>query len=442
MAQDAEYYHNLINQGYSSEIALQYTQQYFPHFSLETKEGPSIGGTKSEMHPKGCFIPIKAHSLFKVLLDEHFGQTSEQNQKMNDLIKMFQAIWHHDLHNNLLDLKRLYDRMSPNNSSPKYPRETIVQFLDVFEQTLTDGNWDEISDEEVQEALDGEDVLPISLVVRFDEFRVKRLYKLGERREVVERKSLFGLRKEKFEVKIFENVISVLEFQDEKWFGESKKRQRQKIDGDLSGLHLRLFKDVPHLDLEIIFPNTSPSMRSLDKVKIIAPLVGGVFSLGMKYIPLLFGGASGDTSLSLLGGILAGLGTYMLKTYTTYQKTRENFRKIVAKDMYFKGLANDETVLTYVVDLGEVQEVKEAVLAYVFLFCQTQPISEEMLDEKIESWLEKRFDVYVDFEVDDALRKLDKMRVLITDDAGHLSVVDIDTALNLMDEYWDNLYNF
>jgi len=34
------------------------------------------------------------------------------------------------------------------------------------------------------------------------------------------------------------------------------------------------------------------------------------------------------------------------------------------------------------------------------------------------------------------------MRVLITDDAGHLSVVDIDTALNLMDEYWDNLYNF
>ena len=163
----------------------------------------------------------------------------------------------------------------------------------------------------------------------------------------------------------------------------------------------------------------------------------------MKYGPLLFGGETGSTSLSLVGGLLSGLGAYVLKTYTSYQKTREKFRNIVAKDMYFKGLANNSSVLSVVVDMAEEQEVKEAILAYAILVMnQPNSFTEESLDQYIESWLMSCFDVDIDFEVDDALAKLDRMHLLSRNESGLLSVRGIQEALFLLDDYWDNLYDF
>ena len=183
-------------------------------------------------------------------------------------------------------------------------------------------------------------------------------------------------------------------------------------------------------------------MRTLEKIKIGAPLVGGLVSLGMKYGPVLFGNSSGDTSLSLIGGLLTALGTYVLKTYTSYQKTREKFRSVVAKDMYFKGIANNESVLTYLIDMAEEQEVKEALCAYMFIQQSEDKLNEEELDEVIENWLSTKFGHDIDFEVDDALAKLQRMKLLNVADDGILSVVSLEQALIILDDYWDNLYDF
>ena len=184
-------------------------------------------------------------------------------------------------------------------------------------------------------------------------------------------------------------------------------------------------------------------MRTLEKIKIGAPLVGGIVSIILKYAPVVFGNSSsGDTGLAILGGILAGLGTYVFKTYMSYQKTREKFRNQVAKDMYFKGIANNKSVLTYLVDMSEEQEVKEAVLAYSFISRNQGNFNEESLDDSIESWLNKSFGFDIDFEVDDALAKLEKMSLLKTAPDGSLSVVNLEDALSILDDYWDNIYDF
>ena len=269
-----------------------------------------------------------------------------------------------------------------------------------------------------------------------------KLYKLGSHFKDTEIKSFYGLKVESKRVKIFDSVLTVLEFNDEDWFLETRKRKKNYLGKEGEGLHIRLFKDVPHLDMEVIFPNTSPSMRTMEKIKIAAPLVGGIVSLSMKYGPLLFGGESGSTSLSLIGGLLTAMGTYVLKTYTSYQKTREKFRSIVAKDMYFKGIANNESVLTYIVDMGEEQEVKEAICAYMFIHNSDEKLTEEELDDIIENWLLTNFNHDIDFEVDDALAKLNKMKLLTIDENNKLSVIGPDEALIILDEYWDNLYDF
>ena len=435
------YYESLINSGYSEDVSLENTLNYFPEFVKPLSPANRTPVLLVDDDPNtGHFIPISTYELFSALLESDLVPRDKQEAYRN-IICMLEAIWHHSAHEQLRSLKSQYQALDPNQSSLSYSEEEVASFISVLDEVLKDGNWVPISQEEIDEALDGEDVLPISLDVRFEEFRTMRLYKLGTETKDIISKSLFGLRKVTKSAKIFENVITVLEFQDEKWFADDKKRLRNKIETEIGGLHIRLFRDVPHLDLEVIFPNTSPSMRTFDKIKIAAPLVGGFVSLALKYLPLLFGSQAADTSLSLLGGVLAGLGTYVLKTYTSYQKTRENFRKIVARDMYFKGMANDSPVLTYIVDLAESQEVKEAVLAYVFLSSNPNGISEDQLDERVEKWLEQTFGVIVDFEVDDALSKLSDMKLLRSDN-GHYTVVDPHVALEILDDYWDGLYDY
>ena len=388
------------------------------------------------------FIPVSRSKIKHALL-ENWQLDEDLNQKYQNLFKMFEVIWHHDMHHNLEELKSGYESMNPDSFSDiDYNSQDITSFLENLDETMVDGNWLRVSQEEIDEALEGEDILPISLDVRFDELRNMKLYRLGDTYREVEVKSWFGLKKETKKLRLFGHVLSILEFKDEDWFMQNRKRKKHYLGDEGKGLHIRLFKEVPHLDLEVIFPNTSPSMRTLEKIKIGAPLIGGLVSLGMKYGPVLFGNSSGDTSLSLIGGLLTAMGTYVLKTYTSYQKTREKFRSAVAKDMYFKGIANNESVLTYLIDMAEEQEVKEAICAYIFIQQSEVPLNEEELDEVIENWLLTKFGHDIDFEVDDALAKLQKMKLLNVADDGMLSVVSLEQALITLDDYWDNLYDF
>lgn len=391
---------------------------------------------------KSQYISVSKSKVKKALLQK--AQSSDLlESKVKNLFKMFEVIWHHDMHYDLEELKSGYESMNPDTPmDQEYSSSQITDFLETLNKAMVDGNWVPISDDEVQEALEGEDVLPISLDVRFEEFENMKLYKLGHHVEETVKSSYYGLKKETIQMKVFDRVLTVLEFKDKDWFVQDRKRKKNYPGDEVNGVHIRLFRDVPHLDMEVIFPNTSPTMRTLEKIKISAPLIGGLVSIGMKYIPVLFGGESGSTSLSLIGGIFAALGTYVMKTYTAYQKARENFRKIVAKDMYFKGLANNESVLTYLIDMAEEQEVKEAICAYMFILSSPKAITEEQLDDLIENWLRETFAIDIDFEVDDALEKLEKMNLLKTDENNLLSVENIDSALTIMDDYWDNLYNF
>jgi len=446
MDQAQAYYESLLESGYDANSAYGYTKGHFPEFSLDRgfQDTEVVDSVTEDANSddRSQYIPV-AKSKIKDRLLSTWQMEESKKESLSNVFHMFEAIWHHDFHSEMEEMKEQYAPMDPDsNEEINYSNENAIKFIQTFEETMVNGNWEPITDEEIEQALEAEDVLPISLDVRFDEYKNQRYYKLGQHTEQREIQTFYGLKKEIKNVRIFEKVITVLEFHDEDWFlSNNKKRYYPGQEG--RGMHLRLFKDVPHLDMEIIFSNTSPSMRTLEKIKIFAPLVAGLVSLAMKYGPLLFGGETGSTSLSLVGGLLSGLGAYVLKTYTSYQKTREKFRNIVAKDMYFKGLANNSSVLSVVVDMAEEQEVKEAIIAYtVLVMNQSNTFTEDSLDQYIESWLMNSFGVDIDFEVDDALAKLDRMRLLSTDESGLLSVKNIQDTLLLLDDYWDNLYDF
>ena len=388
---------------------------------------------------KQHYIPISRSRVKEELfqLDE---LTDESVTGLGKISQMLEVIWHHSSHAQLERLKNLYESMDPDQIG--IPDSVGKEgFLETLRGALHNGNWKEISEKEIEAANEGENMFPISLDVRLDELVTSHLYKLGEVSVPGIRTSWFGLKKKEVTTEAFDRVIQILQYHDQEWF-EEKKRMKHYPGEVAAGLHLRLFKTVPKLDLETIFPNTSPEMRYFDKVKIIAPLVGGLFTLLLKFGPLLFGGDAGNTSTSIVSGICVALGTYILKSYMTYQKTRDKYQTQISRNLYFKGQANNAAVLNMVIDMAEEQEVKEALLAYTFLLVDQKNHNYDSLDQRIEQWLLDTFNVEVGFEIEDAIRKLSEMKLLLKNDDGSLSVLPVKESLKVLDTYWDTIYSY
>ncbi len=416
----------------------------------------------------GHFIPLSIAEVKRQLFDSDLPEAAE-SAGLARVCELIEALYHHRLHDRLKRLKASYERLDPSAST--LDMSQAEGFLSLFESLLEDGNWKAVGDAELQAALEGEDVFPISLEVPFEEFVQMRLFKLGQspvtdtpKQALIHR--VLRRPAETRMVDVYDRVVMAIQFQSKEWFEENGIPKR--YPGDRArGLHLRLFASIPKLDLEVIFPNTKPMMKVSDKIKIIAPLIGGLVSLGMKFGPVLLGAdQAGDTSLSLLGGILAALGSYMLKSYLKFRKTKEEYLIAVSQDLFFKGQANDEAVIMSILDLAESQEVKEAIIAYTFLLREADAGHDQTsLDAQIEQWLAER-DAKVDFEVDDALGKLLELGLLTrgkTNDDGRLAwdgeewvdaergaigsseaigAVPVKAALVQLDSIWDDLYAF
>ena len=73
-------------------------------------------------------------------------------------------------------------------------------------------------------------------------------------------------------------------------------------------------------------------------------------------------------------------------------------------------------MFNHLLDAAEEEEVKEAVLAYHFLRSAEEALTADELDQRIEDWFTRRWDTEFDFEVDDGVGKLRRLRLI--DDTG------------------------
>jgi hypothetical protein len=99
-------------------------------------------------------------------------------------------------------------------------------------------------------------------------------------------------------------------------------------------------------------------------------------------------------------------------------------------------------VFHHLLDAAEEEEVKEAVLAYHFLRTAGQPLTAAELDRRIEDWFARRWEAAFDFEVDDGVGKLRRLRLVDDDGDGRLTAVPLDEAMRRLDQTWDDLFTY
>jgi hypothetical protein len=144
-------------------------------------------------------------------------------------------------------------------------------------------------------------------------------------------------------------------------------------------------------------------------------------------------------AVGFVGAFFKGIFSF-LTSKTKYMQT-------LSSSLYHKNLANNVSALTRLVDAAEAEETKELLLAYYILYSEKEhDYTMHELDERVEAWLHEHFNLpHIDFEVDDAVRKLtEKDLIEVRDQPAEdgttrqvLKAYDLPTALHRLDHWWD-----
>jgi hypothetical protein len=237
------------------------------------------------------------------------------------------------------------------------------------------------------------------------------------------------------------------------------------MKADTESVYLKIFKDIPKLDLNMLLPGARVMMSYLDRSKISFPVLTGVGALASKplaalalvFPPLLAMartlGAGLDDALAqfahsgspswALWGLASGSLGYGYRSYYGYQQTRQRYRLTLTENLYFQNLDNNCGVLARLLDEAEEQECREALLAYFFLWRLAGPDgwTSAELDDAVEEYLERNAGVKVDFEIGDAIRKLEERRIVVK--AGdRYRARPLGQALQVLDWIWDNYFKY
>lgn len=195
--------------------------------------------------------------------------------------------------------------------------------------------------------------------------------------------------------------------------GASKPHRILNPLGDRS-INIRHFRNIPLADMELVLPEKkNPGLTPMDWVKLSISAVLGLVAL--------FGSTeSGKGDIWVLIAILGGIIGYIAKIYFTFQANLVLYQNLITKSLYDKQLDSGRGTILHLCDDVIQQEVKEVIMAYFVLMSQGKATDEE-LDRRCEQLMASKFGEKCDFDVEDALIKLEKLEIVTKDANGKYS---------------------
>jgi uncharacterized integral membrane protein len=406
------------------------------------------------------FIPFRKADIVAMCCDGS-GLTADEAKEFREFFRILEALFHFEFHRNLETLKNCYAPFNPDADTrplteylPEEKEQHQKELVAEMTAVLNAGNFEKITAGDLEQALGEESLFKIRLEVDFDDFEDVIFFRRGESIREETLVTLYGLRKKRFKFTNYDRVAVYLKFKEKQYFDD---RNRKKLNFVPGSTIIKLFQNVPKADLEMLFPNSKVRMKTIDKLIIGVPAaVSGVVVIVTKLgaTLLLLGsvlafwlGFSNEEAqlnqkhLIALGAGLATLGGFLWRQFNKFKNRKLKFMKALSESLYFKNLDNNAGVFHHLIDAAEEEEVKEAVLAYFFLLKENRPLEKEELDGIIENWFENRWDCRINFEIDDALKKLERLE-LVTRDGNALRCLPLADAKRQLDHIWDNYFSY
>jgi len=407
------------------------------------------------------FIPIRKSDIIAALTKSGLLMGAEQHEKFRQFCQLLGAIFHYEYFDWLEKLRDDYYYFNPEipldpKRDPQEIERARGELIETLEKVLKGANYVEVPLAEIEQAHE-EHVLKVKVETAMDLYHQVRFFRRGHHREQVDIRKWFGLRRNLVEAWVFDNVVLLVTV---KLPGEIKsKRQLKSLEKSQlrpGSILIKYFRHIAATDLHMLFPKVRVVMSLYDKLTIAVPALAGGIPLLANLLPtltvlfLVAGFYLGLTSpveheqaakaFAALSG-LAALAALIMRQRLKYQRLSLKHQKQVSDYVYFRNISNNAGIFDYIVGAAEEQECKEAFLAYYFLLVANDTPDQATLDARIEEWLATTFGVDIDFEVDDALAKLQRLG-LLKREGEKLSVPPLDDALVVLDRIWDRFFLF
>ena len=401
----------------------------------------------AEYEDREHYIPLRKSDLVTMLCKDRKLDLRE-NEGFRQFCRLVGAVWHFEYLETLEKLKDSYAPFDPD--SPCKPLKELPiderparldKLFDGFVGLMERANFKRLTRKDIEAAVEGgASDWGINMDVDFEVFERLELFIRGE--GVVKRTKkhpIFRWRKETKKVDSYQRIVLLLKLRPHKRLPEGV---------DTNRVFLKMFKDIPKLDLEMVLPGTKMQMPSLTRFKLGGSLLGtlgyGVFKVFNELLSVFKAAvALSVDALTMMTGPFILLGGYAYKQYAGYQVTKQTYSKMLTESLYYQNLDNNSGVITQVLDEAEEQECRETILAYFYLWKYAPPEGwkSDQLDDYVEMELEGKLNLKVDFEIDDALAKLEKLGIVKKNGDRYLAV-SLDKALEMLDYRWDNYFKY
>lgn len=414
----------------------------------------------AEQPNRDRFIPFRKSDIVEMCVND--SRLSKQDQtSFREFCHVIDCMIHFEYHRQLEKLKDCYAPFNPDadtQSKAVYSKEEKKKLQKELVETLAGvlnaANYEKITEADLEEALGEESLFKIRLRVDFNDFEEVIFFRRGENTKQETLKKCFMLIKKPFTFTNYERVAIYIKFKDADYFASQKRSQLYFTPGSTI---IKLFQNVPKADLEMLFPNSEVRMRTIDKliigipaaaggIAVVATKLGASILLIASLISFWLGLTEKEVQIEqkhliALGAGLGTLGGFLFKQFNKFKNRKIKFMKALSDSLYFKNLDNNAGVFHHLVDAAEEEEFKEAVLAYYFLLTAEHGLTPSKLDTAIEKWFENKYKIRINFEIDDALRKLQRWE-LINRDRDIIRCKALGEAKQQLDRIWDNFFSY
>jgi hypothetical protein len=414
----------------------------------------------TEYQNRNRFIPFRKADVIEMCINDSRLSKHDQNL-FRQLCHILGSLIHFEFHHQMEMLKDCYSPFNPDadtrstygysKQEKKMLQKKLVEGLAAI---LNAANFQKITDTDLEEALEEESLFKIRLRVDFNDFEEVIFYQRGESTKEEILIKYFGLKKEPITFTNYERVAIYIKFKEEPYFKAKKQKNLYFTPGSTI---IKLFQNVPKADLEMLFPNSEVRMKTVDKliigipaavsgIVVVATKLGASILLIASVISFWLGLTKTEVKIEqqhliALALGLATLGGFLFKQINKFKNRKIKFMKALSDNLYFKNLDNNIGVFHHLVDTAEEEEFKEAILAYYFLVVEDRDFTITELDDTVERWFENKHNCKINFEIDDALYKLERWG-LVNRERTIIRRKDLNDAMQQLDKIWDNYFPY
>jgi Protein of unknown function (DUF3754) len=400
-----------------------------PRDSGEPATAATVGPAARREH----FIPLRKADLAETLV-RSVELSPGDAAGFGRFCRLLHVLVHGQFQTALEELKDSYAPFDPDADTrasaalpPERQEELRARLFERFSWLMERGNFVRLAEAEINEALADRSHWGLHLVVDFELFDRLELYYRGDTVETRYRRRLANYyRTEAVQVPIYQRLVVIFRLRPGRRFSKIL---------DTEDVYIKLFKEIPKPDLDMLLPETKVKMTLFDRLRVTLPSVTGVgiaitkifaaaFTLGIGPVLLLVGGTLGYGVRSLFG----------------YMNTKQKYQLNLTQSLYYQNIDNNAGVIHRLLDEAQEQENREVLLAWFFLWRHAPAggWTADELDRQVEHFLHNEVQMSVDFEIADALDKLRRFGIA-EDRGGKWTALPIDKAIEALARCWQTL---